>query len=74
MIYSEEILEMRSKISENMKKLRLKSGLTKKEIAKKAKIAVSTYKDIENNKTLNPNMYTLIKISSALGVRFYELL
>jgi len=53
---------------ETVKRLRLLSGLTQKQLANNAKVALNTVKNLESGKLKNPTLATLIKIADALGV------
>jgi len=53
---------------ETVKRLRMLSGLTQKQLANKAKVALNTVKNLESGKLKNPTLNTLIKIADALGV------
>ncbi|SHI91263.1 Helix-turn-helix [Clostridium amylolyticum] len=51
-----------------IKFFRQKSGLTLRQLSEKANISIGYISDLENNKTKNPTMKTLEKLSEALGV------
>lgn len=53
---------------ETVKRLRLLSGLTQKQLAYEADVALNTVKNLESGKLKNPTLNTLIKIADALGV------
>ena len=53
---------------ETVKRLRLLSGLTQKQLASEAGVALNTVKNLESGKLKNPTLSTLIKIADALGV------
>ena len=53
---------------ETVKRLRLLSGLTQKQLASEAGVALNTVKNLESGKLKNPTLNTLIKIADALGV------
>ena len=53
---------------ETVKRLRLLSGLTQKQLASEADVALNTVKNLESGKLKNPTLNTLIKIADALGV------
>ena len=70
---TEEMKNTRKTISANIKKVRLKQNLTKKEVAQIANINYYAYLRIENNKNSNPYVYNLIKIARALGIKIADL-
>ena len=53
---------------ETVKRLRLLSGLTQKQLASEAGVALNTVKNLESGKLKNPTLNTLIKIADALGI------
>ena len=53
---------------ETVKRLRLLSGLTQKQLASEAGVALNTVKNLESGKLKNPTLNKLIKIAEALGV------
>ena len=52
-----------------LEKMRLRTGLSQEEFAKKAKLALKTYGSIERGSTQNPHPRTLRKIAEALNER-----
>ena len=61
-------------ISENIKKLRAKLGLTKDDLAKKADVKYTTLMKVESGTVNKPSVQTMAKIAKALGVSIEELL
>lgn len=60
-------------VGERIKELRIKHGLTQKQLAEKAKISNSYLCDIEVGRT-NPSLKTLEKICRAFEIDLKELL
>lgn len=54
-------------LGENIKKLRISSGLTLQSLAEKSGVGKGTISEIENGKVLNPKTETLQKIAYALS-------
>ncbi len=69
----DEVLEEIKKIGKNIKKLRLKKGLTQLDLAVVCNFEESSIGRLENGNT-NPTIKTLLKVSNALGIKLYELL
>jgi len=61
-------------ISENIKKLRAKLGLTQDDLAKKADIKYTTLMKVESGTVNKPSVQTMAKIAKALGISIEELL
>jgi transcriptional regulator with XRE-family HTH domain len=61
-------------ISQNIKKVRLKQGLTQDDLSKKADIKYSTLTKIEGGVVTKPSVQTIQKIAKALDVTIEELL
>lgn len=61
-------------LRENIKKWRLKRGLTQEGLARKANIPLVTFVKIETGGVTNPRMKTVHAISKALGVKLDDLL
>lgn len=61
-------------ISENIKKMRTKLGLTQDDLAKKADIKYTTLMKVESGTVNKPSGQTMDKIARALGVSIEELL
>ena len=53
---------------ETVKRLRLLSGLTQKQLASEAGVALNTVKNLESGKLKNPTLTTMVKIADALGI------
>ena len=64
----------KSKIGENIKRLRLKSGMSQDALSKKANLAFYTLSKIEAGSTPNPTIDTVKKIADALGISLDELM
>ncbi|HWU44899.1 MAG TPA: helix-turn-helix transcriptional regulator [Bdellovibrio sp.] len=56
---------------ERLKKLRLRAGLSQKEVAERASLSASTYRDWEYGKKIKGEPY--VELASALGVSISEL-
>ena len=61
-------------ISENIKKMRAKLGLTQDDLAKKADIKYTTLIKVESGAVNKPSVQTMAKIAKALGVSIEDLL
>ncbi|HAB66513.1 MAG TPA: hypothetical protein DCE23_04000 [Firmicutes bacterium] len=61
-------------LSENLKKYRKEKKLTKMELSRQANVSVRTIEHIEYNKTTNPKIQTLQKLSNTLNVAVEDLL
>jgi len=61
-------------ISENIRKLRAKLGLTQDDLAKKADIKYTTLMKVESGVVNKPSVQTMAKIAKALGVAIEDLL
>ena len=61
------------KLGENLRKLRLKKGLSQGNLAKELNVDTAYISNIENGR-MNPTLSTLEKISKALGISSSELL
>ncbi len=64
----------RSKIGENIKRLRLTIGMSQDALSKKANLAFHTISKIESGSTPNPTIETVKKIADALGVTLDDLM
>ena len=64
----------RSKIGENIKKYRLKLGISQDTLSKKADLAFHTIAKIESGSTLDPRIETVKSIVNALGVSLDDLM
>jgi len=60
-------------ISENIKRVRAKQGLTQDDLAKKANIKYSTLTKIEGGVVTKPSVQTIHKIAKSLGVPMEDL-
>ncbi|MCM8783951.1 MAG: helix-turn-helix domain-containing protein [Candidatus Omnitrophica bacterium] len=61
-------------ISENIKRLRAKLGLTQDDLAKKVDIKYTTLIKIESGAVNRPSVQIMAKIAKALGVNIEELI
>jgi DNA-binding XRE family transcriptional regulator len=61
-------------ISENIKRLRNKLGLTQDDLAKKADIKYTTLMKVESGTVNKPSVQTMAKIAKALSVSIEDLL
>ena len=61
-------------ISENIKRLRNKLGLTQDDLAKKADIKYTTLMKVESGSVNKPTVQTMAKIAKALNVSIENLL
>ncbi|MDH7603902.1 MAG: helix-turn-helix transcriptional regulator [Melioribacter sp.] len=64
---------MASKISDNIRKLRQKKGISQDRLSKEADLALNTIVKIETGENPNPTVETLEKIAKALGVSVADL-
>lgn len=64
----------KSKIGENIKRMRLENGMSQDTLSKKANLAFYTISKIEAGATSNPTIETVKKIAEALGVSLDELI
>jgi len=67
-------MEMSSKISNNLKKLRAKRGYSLEKVARLANLSLNTIVKIENGVNKNPTIETLTKIAKALEVGVNDLI
>ncbi|MBU1991740.1 helix-turn-helix domain-containing protein [Patescibacteria group bacterium] len=61
-------------ISENIKRLRAKLGLTQDDLDKEADIKYTTLMKVESGTVNKPSVQTMAKIAKALGVSIEDLL
>ena len=61
-------------ISDNIKRIRAKLGLTQDDLAKKADIKYTTLTKVESGVVNKPIVKTMAKIAKALGVLIEELI
>ena len=64
---------MANKVSENIRKLRRKKGMSQDRLSKEADLALNTIVKIETRENPNPTLETLEKIAKALGVSVIDL-
>jgi len=64
---------MANTVSENIRKLRQKKGISQDRLSKEADIALNTVVKIETGESPNPTVETLEKIAKALGVSMADL-
>ena len=65
---------MVNKVSDNIRKLRQKKGMSQDRLSKEADLALNTIVKIETGENPNPTVETLEKIAKALGVSVADLL
>ena len=61
-------------ISENIKKMRAKLGLTQDDLAKKADVKYTTLMKVESGTVNKPSVQTMAQITKALDVSIEDLL
>lgn len=61
-------------IGENIKKLRIKQGLSQDDLARKAELKYSTLAKIEGDFVKKPGVQLMAKIAKVLGVSIEDLL
>jgi len=61
-------------ISENIKKMRAKLGLTQDDLAKKADVKYTTLMKVESGTVNKPSVQTMDKIAKVLGVSIEDLI
>ena len=64
---------MANTVSENIRKLRQKKGISQDRLSKEADIALNTVVKIETGESPNPTVDTLEKIAKALDVEIKDL-
>lgn len=64
---------MLSNLSNKIRKLRQKKGISQDRLSKEADLALNTIVKIETEERPNPTIETLIKIAKALGVNIGDL-
>lgn len=64
---------MANKVSNNIRKIRQKKGISQDRLSKEADLALNTIVKIETGEKPNPTVETLEKIAKALGVSVAEL-
>ena len=67
------IKEGKSNIGENIKKYRMKMGISQDTLSKKADLAFHTIAKIESGATPDPRIDTVQKIAKALGIGLEDL-
>lgn len=65
--------EYSKRLGENLKRIRVKKGITQTEIAKRLAVDKSFVSNIENGKT-NPTLSTITNLANALDIPVNELL
>ena len=68
------IKKEKSKIGEDIKRLRLKTGMSQDVLSKKANLSFHTISKIEAGSTPNPTIDTVKKIADALDVSLDDLM
>jgi transcriptional regulator with XRE-family HTH domain len=61
-------------LSENIKKIRNKKGLSQDKLAKLSDVTLTTLVKLESGANKNPTIKTLAKIATALGVSLDDLI
>jgi len=61
-------------LSKKIKTLRMQSGLSQDQMARKANIPYSTYLKIENGTTPNPSIQNVLNIAEALNILIDDLI
>ncbi len=61
-------------LAENIRKIRLKKGLSQEKLARLANIALNTLTKIESGLSKEPTIQTIAKIANVLGVSVDELI
>jgi transcriptional regulator with XRE-family HTH domain len=61
-------------ISENIRKLRLKNGISQDRLSKIADLSLNTIVKIESGKNPNPTIRTLFRIARSFNVKVDDLL
>lgn len=64
---------MGNRVSDNIRKLRQKKGMSQDRLSKEADLALNTIVKIETGENPNPTVETLEKIAKALGVSVADL-
>ena len=64
---------MANTVSENIRKLRIKKGISQDRLSKDADLALNTVVKLETGESPNPTVDTLEKIAKALGIQVAEL-
>jgi len=64
---------MANTVSENIRKIRQKKGMSQDRLSKEADLALNTIVKIETGENPNPTVETLEKIAKALGVSVADL-
>ncbi|MFH1029870.1 MAG: helix-turn-helix transcriptional regulator [bacterium] len=65
---------MANTVSENIRKLRIKKGISQDRLSKDADLALNTVVKIETGENPNPTIETLTRIAKALEVGVNELI
>jgi transcriptional regulator with XRE-family HTH domain len=66
-------MDMRGLVGENVRKVRLKRGLTQERFAEKSGFSQQYLSSLENGRR-NPSIVTVYELATALGVSHLELL
>lgn len=65
---------MANSVSENIRKLRIKKGISQDRLSKLTDVTYNTIIKIESGANINPTIETLSKIAKALGVGVDDLI
>lgn len=63
-----------SRVGMNLRRLRIKKGITQENLAREVGVTTHTIWRLENDPAANPRLQTLMDVAKALGVTIYELL
>lgn len=64
----------RPRVGMNLRRLRIKKGITQENLAREVGVTTHTIWRLENDPAANPRLQTLMDVAKALGVTIYELL
>lgn len=73
-LYGKRPMTQNSPIRDNLRMLIQKSGMSKREICRKAGLSESSVKDIVSGKIQSPTLATLVKIADAMGLEVVDFL
>lgn len=60
-------------LSENLKRIREKNGISQQELSKKSGVPIGTIRGIEQGRRADPQWSTIQAIAAALGITCHEL-
>jgi len=64
----------RSQAGANIRRIRIKAGITQENLAREVGVTVHTIWRLESDPAANPRLHTLLAVAKALGVTISELL